>query len=502
MDERLYDSIRMENVSLYEENAIFFRKKESNIINIFCRRKYLMTTFEIILLVLFGVLAILVFICFLLLLKGKKKDSSIDEKQFYEYLEKVSEKNQKEVDQIKESQNEFQNKNQQQISSFKEEVNQSLQKNFHELKENQSSQKLDTSKEMNSFKEEMNHRLDDTFKTNLECQEKKNQQLNEKLDFFIQRSKEEIAKSYSDLLTLVTTQLNEMNGKVSETLKNGFESNSKSMGEVNIALGKITAAQTNLDSLKDQVVSLNNVLTNSQQRGRYGEMALESLLQEVFGQTRGIYDTQHVLKNKARPDAIVFLPGGEKCVCIDSKFPFVDYRGIFESEDEKEIHDLKLKFKAALKIQIKKIADDYVSKEDTADYAIMFIPSDGIYSFLQMEDTFYKEVVCLSRNLKVILTCPSTLQPILANIQMLKVNYDIARNIKNVLKQIQELRKENEKFSKDWETFSKSMDTMRNKKDEFTKRVTNFTKQTDEILTVADEKKLLEENADDKTTAS
>ncbi len=455
-----------------------------------------MTIFEIMILVLFGVLAIFVIVCFLLLVK-EKKTSSFDEKRLYEYLEKISGKNQQQIDQIKDSQNDFQNKNQQQFSSFKEEVSHALDNRFHDLKENQANLKLETSKEMNCFKEEVNRCLDSGFKNNSEIQEKKNQELNERLDLFIQKSREDISKSYSDLLSLVTSQLNEMNGKVSETLRNGFESNSKSMGEVHIALGKITAAQTNLDSLKDQVVSLNNVLTNSQQRGRFGEMALESLLQEVFGQTRGIYETQHVLKNGARPDAVVRLPDGEKFVCIDSKFPFVDYRGIFEAKDEKEIHDLKLKFKAALKTQVRKIAEDYVAKEDTAEYAIMFIPSDGIYSFLQMEDSFYKEVVCLSRNLKVVLTCPSTLQPILANIQMLKVNYDIAKNIKSILKEIQKLRSENEKFGKDWETFSKSMDTLRNKRDEFTKRVNSFTKQTNEILTVADEKKLLEENADE-----
>ncbi len=460
-----------------------------------------MTMFEIILLILFGVLTLFVFVCFVLLLCASKKGSSFDEKQFYEYLEKISNKNQQQIDQIKDSQNNFQNKNQQQFSSFQEDVGHALEKSFHDLKENQSKQKLEMAKEMNDFKEEVNKNLDAGFKNHSETQEKKNQELNARLDLFIQKSREDISKSYSDLLSLVTSQLNEMNGKVSETLKNGFESNSKSMGEVHVALGKITAAQTNLDSLKDQVVSLNNVLTNSQQRGRFGEMALESLLQEVFGQTRGIYDTQHVLKsNNARPDAVVRLPEGEKYVCIDSKFPFVDYRGIFESKDEKEIHDLKLKFKAALKNQVRKIADDYVSKEDTAEYAIMFIPSDGIYSFLQMEDSFYKEVVCLSRNLKVILTCPSTLQPILANIQMLKVNYDIAKNIRNILKEIQKLRSENEKFSKDWETFSKSMDTMRNKRDEFSKRVNSFTKQTNEILTVADEKRLLEDKTDGQNT--
>ncbi|MFA6861696.1 MAG: DNA recombination protein RmuC [Bacilli bacterium] len=306
-------------------------------------------------------------------------------------------------------------------------------------------------------------------------------------------SEKEIQDSYIKLLDLVTSQLNQMNDKVNKNLQVGFDNNNKSMNEVNKALGEITVAQKNLDSLNTQVTNLNNVLTNNQTRGRFGEVALESLLNNVFGATHGLYETQYVMKDGVRPDAVVFLPDPDKLVCIDSKFPFNDYAKLFDNNTSIEEKDqLNKGFKAALKQEVTKIANDYIKLGETSSYAIMFIPSDGIYSYIQTNDDFYLSIVEYARTKNVILTSPSTLQPILANIKVLRVNYEVSKNIKDIILQIQKLSQDNLKFTEDWSKVSLAITSLNAKKDDFDKRVDRINKRTSSIIDDATSKELIE----------
>ena len=425
---------------------------------------------EILLVVLLSLVLLLLLILIVLMLKRKTSNTG---KEAFDLLERINQSNSQSIREINERLSSNQEKMLMENAAFRE----SMKDSMNQMKEVQTKNQSQVQKEMNDFRITMNDRIDK----------------------YMDQSEKAITESYSKLLELVTTQLNEMRNNMNENLKTGFETNSKSMNEVNLALGKITAAQSNLDSLKEQVVSLNNVLTNSQQRGRFGEVCLESILQEVYGDTRNLYDTQHVLKNKTRPDAVIYLPGDKRYICIDSKFSFVDYSRLFETKDVAEKVTLEKKFKSALRDQIKKISTDYVSQEDTSQYAIMFIPSDGIYTFLQSNEEFYKDVVSYARGLSVILTSPSTLQPILANIRILHVNYEVSNNIKGIIEQISKLKKENDRFYQDWESFSKSMQSMDNKREAFDKRVLSFSNKARKVLEEAKDKDLIEEeNVEDQ----
>jgi len=323
-------------------------------------------------------------------------------------------------------------------------------------------------------------------------------QIKDALNSYQSASKQEISDSYTKLLDLVTTQLNQLNDKVNVSLKTGFETNNKSMNDVSKALGEITVAQKNLDSLNEQVINLNNVLTNNQTRGRFGEVALESILNNVFGSTNGLYKTQYVLDTGKKPDAVVFLPDPDKLVCIDSKFPFNDYAKLFDrSTTELEKEELNKSFKASLKQEITKIASDYIKPSITSTYAIMFIPSDGIYSYIQSNDEFYESVVNYARTKNVILTSPSTLQPILANIKVLRVNFEISKNIKDIVLEIQKLSKDNQKFTEDWSKVSQAIDSLSTKKDVFDKRVISINKRTSSIIEEAQDNNLIGNNPED-----
>lgn len=423
------------------------------------------------------VISIMILICMVLLivLILKQKNNKNQNADIYVSLDNISAKNQKAIDNIKDIINDFQIQQLKDTNLLKTELNEKIQSQLSLLKDELNTSHVSSQKEMNEFKEKLDHNLEE----------------------FTKQSKKEIGDSYTALLSLVTKQLNEMKLNMSDNMQKGFDNNNKAMGEVNLALGKISAAQSNLDSLKEQVVSLNNVLTNTQKRGRFGEVALGSLLEEVYGDTHNLYHLQFTLKNGSRPDAVVTLPSSQQYICIDSKFSLDHYWKIVENKSDVEKDNQKKAFKKDLQNQIRKISDDYVSKADTASYAIMFIPSDGIYSFIQADNDLYNGVVTFARSKNVIITSPSTLQPILANIRMLQVNYEVSKNIKEILKQVDNVRKENKKFSDDWSAVSKSITALNSKKDDFDKRVDKFYKETNKLLSQAEEKGLIEDSKED-----
>ena len=101
-------------------------------------------------------------------------------------------------------------------------------------------------------------------------------------------------------------------------------------------------------------------------------------------------------------------------LCIDSKFSFEKFKQVIQNKKNPDIS--RSEFKQALKNEINKIANSYIIPETTMDYALMFIPNDGTYIFLQTDDEFFNEVVLYAEKKKVIITSPSTIQPILYNL--------------------------------------------------------------------------------------
>lgn len=142
----------------------------------------------------------------------------------------------------------------------------------------------------------------------------------------------------------IDDKMSNVNTTVKNSLEEGFTKNKDHLEKVNQALGKITESQRNIDALNEQVTTLNGVLSNSQTRGRFGEIQLEAILKNSFGETHDLYDTQYVIKeNKSRPDAVLFKPqnGKKLLLCIDSKFSFTEYEELME-EDPRKLDDSRI----------------------------------------------------------------------------------------------------------------------------------------------------------------
>ena len=317
---------------------------------------------------------------------------------------------------------------------------------------------------------------------------KTNELNNEKLERFQQNISESINKRFDSLNEQMTLKMGEINKKVDQQLEQGFKTTTESMSQVRERLKVIDEAQKNIESLSKDVVSLKIVLENNQNRGQYGEYQLSMVLHNVFGDTIGCYKEQYTIKNakdeenKVRADAVVFMPEPNKMICIDSKFPFSSYARLFETNDEKEREELNKTFVSDVKKHITVIKNKYIVDGKTAPQAIMFIPNDGIFAYIHQN---CEPVVEYARQSEVILTSPSTLPAILVTINMVRIEAERAKNIKEITNQLVKLGKEFGMFSKEWESFSTQLGRASNSKDKLDNRVNKITSKF-EALKISD----------------
>lgn len=313
---------------------------------------------------------------------------------------------------------------------------------------------------------------------------------NEKLERFQKNIIESLNIRFEAINTQIAEKMVEINNKVEEKLKEGFQATSESMAQVRERLKVIDEAQKNMELLSKDVVSLRNIMEGNQTRGQYGEYQLSMVLNNVFGDTVGCYEEQYTIKkskdgdNDVRADAVVFMPEPNKMICIDSKFPFQDYERMFEaeSEEEKEFH--KKEFANAVKKHITVIKDKYIVDGRTAPEAMMFIPNDGVFAFIHHE---LIDVVDYAREKKVIITSPSTLPAILVTINMVRIEAERAKNVKEISKQLGVIGKQFNLFAKDWDKFSKQLAMASRSRESLDVRINRITNKFDAIASNNDE---------------
>ncbi len=358
---------------------------------------------------------------------------------------------------------------------------------LNKIKNDQVSEPSNYAQELNdlmhkfdSFKETMKYEIQTNIQAEIikikgEFLTENNSQRNSMAEFERTINKQ-ITESFSQLNEILVQRIKDINEKVNTSIQGGFEKTTQAYQSLSEQLQIIEQARMNIQNLSTEVVSLKNVLENNQNRGKFGEFTLERILFSVFGDAKsGIYDFQYALKDgmeiNDRPDAVVFLPEPNHLICIDSKFPFQDYRSIIESQTQEERELAKKGFASAVKKHITDVKNKYIIKGKTASQALLFIPSDALFGFIHGE---LENVVQYARESNVILTSPSTLQPILATMNMVRVQYERNKNIQFITQALDKLSKEFSKFAEDWRKFSEGVNQLYTKKDNFEQRVSRI----------------------------
>lgn len=223
----------------------------------------------------------------------------------------------------------------------------------------------------------------------------------------------------------------------SKSIQRQFAQSAQIIQEVTNRLTKLDETNKQVLDFSKQLQSLENILKNPKQRGILGEYYLETMLAQVLQPNQ--YKMQYKFTNSEIVDAAIFV--GEQIIPIDAKFSLEKYNQISECKD-KDIRDkLEKSFKMDIKNRIDETAKYIRPEEGTMDFAIMFIPAEGIFYNLLV----YKvgTIDINSQNLgeyafskRVIITSPTSffayLQTILQGLKALKMQESVKEIVKNI----------------------------------------------------------------------
>ena len=222
----------------------------------------------------------------------------------------------------------------------------------------------------------------------------------------------ELKGAVSQLSSTIEERLGNFGSTIGNTLTQQTQNTQNSLKEMHERLAVIDRAQENINSLSNQVNDLQNILSNKQLRGAFGEVQLENIVKDALPQNA--YQFQYTLISNSRVDCIVKMPEPPGPICIDSKFPLEDYKKFTGSTNDQEKKDNLKLFHNAVQKHIRDISEKYILPGETADSAIMFLPSESIYSEINIR---FPKLVNESRNKKVYMAGPDNLMLLLHTVR-------------------------------------------------------------------------------------
>jgi DNA recombination protein RmuC len=225
-----------------------------------------------------------------------------------------------------------------------------------------------------------------------------------------------MAEATATLQSAMTGTLNErldaVSGQMQQSLQTSAVKTAESLGELRKHLSKIDEAQRNITELSGQVVNLQDLLANKQARGAFGEVQLNDIVRNMLPPSA--FDLQKTLGNGTRPDCLLRLPNPPGSIAVDAKFPLESYQALRKAENDGDRLIAARKFKADMQKHIRDIAGRYIVPGETAESAIMFIPSEAVYAEIHGSLT---EVVDESHRLRVWIVSPTTMWALLNTVR-------------------------------------------------------------------------------------
>lgn len=257
----------------------------------------------------------------------------------------------------------------------------------------------------------------------------------------------------------VERRLFDINEKVNERIDENFEKTNKTFSNVLERLSKIDEAQKKIDSLSSEIVSLQSVLTDKKTRGIFGEVNLNYILANVFGENnKQVYELQKHLSNGFIADAVIYAPKPLGMMCIDSKFPLENYERMIDKSLSKEEREYRNKlFKTDVKKHIEAIHSKYIIAGETANQAILFLPAEAIFAEL---NAYHPDLLKEAYQKRVWITSPTTLMSTLTTIAMIIKNMERDKYAKIIQMELNKLAVEFSRYKERWDKLSRSIDTV------------------------------------------
>ena len=304
----------------------------------------------------------------------------------------------------------------------------SLMKNINESNITERLGKLETNviKEMGEFKNDINRDMNDDF---------------------------------TKLSEGIEHRLRLINDRVNERLDENFEKTNKTFTSVLERLSKIDEAQKKIDTLSNDIVSLQGILTDKKTRGIFGEVNLKHILSSVFGENnKKIYELQHTFENGVIADCVLFAPEPLGVIAIDSKFPLENYQIMVDKSNDVGVRSSAEKlFKSDMKKHIDAIASKYIIPGVTTDQAIMFLPAEAIFAEV---NAYHQDLIDYAYKKRVWITSPTTLISTLTTLQIIIKNIERDKYTKVIHQELRLLDEEFKRYKDRWDKLYRSIETV------------------------------------------
>jgi DNA recombination protein RmuC len=235
----------------------------------------------------------------------------------------------------------------------------------------------------------------------------------------------------------LSKSIGERLAETNQSLKQQFSESVSIVKDVTEKLVKLETTNRQIVDYTSQLRSLENILKSPKQRGLLGEYSLETLLSNTF--PPGQYKMQYNFLDDSIVDAVIFVR--DKMIPIDAKFSLEKYEKLYNEKNREKAEDIEKELKNDLKDRISETSRYIKPEEGTTDFAIMFIPAEGIFYNLLSSEVGSVNLIEYAHSKNVIITSPTTfmayLQTILQALKALKIE----ESVKEVIKKVKDLGK-------------------------------------------------------------
>lgn len=280
------------------------------------------------------------------------------------------------------------------------------------------------------------------------------------------------AQAQQALAQTLNERLDNVSTRMGQSLEDNTKKTVESLGTLATRLAIIDEAQKNITALSGQVVGLQDILANKQARGAFGEVQLRDIVQSALSPSA--YEFQSTLSSGVRADCLIRLPNPPGPIVIDAKFPLDAYHALRNATDDAGRATAQRQFRTDLLKHVSAISEKYIVPGETAESALMFLPSEAVYAELHAN---FPDVVTKSYQARVWIVSPTTLmatlntvRAVLKDVEMRKQAGVIQKYVGLLLKDVERLDKRVENLEGHFQLAEKDIREIRTSADSISKR--------------------------------
>ncbi|WP_084704883.1 DNA recombination protein RmuC [Beijerinckia mobilis] len=296
----------------------------------------------------------------------------------------------------------------------------------------------------------------------------------------------------ADLARLVAERLDRVGARLDETLDHSAQKTGVSLTRLNERLAVIDAAQTRLAGLTQEVLGLKNILANKQARGAFGQGRMEAIVRDNL--PAHAYAFQPTLSNRMRPDCLVRLPGDERGLVIDAKFPLESFTLLRQAADDMARKQAASRVRADVGKHVNDIAERYFLPGETQDIALLFVPSESLHADLH---EYFEDLIQKAHRQRILIVSPSLLvmaiqvtQAIVRDACMREQAHIIQDEVRLLMEDVAQLRQKAAKLSQHFRLASEDLDQLQASSEKISRRGTRI-----EQMDFSDEREAIPQTA-------